>query len=343
MSYLIEALFVSFYLFAFTAYHIRRYFKKRRGSHNSSPKHAYKTPTGMSAKFAKLSLPRRTFDSFRGSLDGFLTAAMLICISMLCASLYLDAQGIQARNDVQGNTLQVYGITTNVDFPFHSTAPYDMILSFLASCFSVFPVMLLYAMRSSTRNISAKENEETADAKRGVWLHRCFLVIIWILTVVEVFLSPKGNLDYSSRNDPDNESNTDPCNHRGGAVYWNAMNVAAGLVVGVPLLWVFVTAFLHTGFGISGVVHNRLIRRWRAVWSLGVAWINLIIMWTIFFYFASLRIDIIHSAGASDAQNTWGFGQVLALGAWIPVVAEFGYIFICRFLSNLPDPAEIVY
>lgn len=264
---------------------------------------------------------------------------MLICLAMLCASLYLDGQGLKARDNPKDNSLKNFNIISNVDYPFHSTTPYDMILSFLASCFSVFPVLLLYALKGRrSHSSSGKEGENHPEDKRGVWMRRCFMIVIWILVVVEVFLSPRGNLDYAQRNSADQDANIDPCNHRGGTVYWQAMQVVGGLVIAIPLLWMFITALLLTGFAIPGVVSNRWIRRWRTVWRLGVAWVNLMIMRAIFFYFASLRIEIIHSAGAGDAQNTWGFGQVLALATWVPTVAEFGYIFICKFQL---EPQEI--
>lgn len=310
-------------------WHIKRHFKsKKSGSQHDAPVgYVGETakPTGLRARLSKLSLTQRTLDAFRGSLDSFLSSAMLISLAMLCASLYLDVQGMNAPKP-----------SFNVAFPFHSSAAYDMILSFLASCFSVFPVMLLYALkgsRSSTTNSNNKDGsggEDKPDGVHRVWMRRSVMLILWILGTVEVYLSPRGNPDYDDRNEPHQQANTDPCNKRGGKDYWEAMVAVEVVVIVVPALWIIVTTFLVTGFGIPGVVNNRWIRKWRSVWRLGVAWVNLVIMWAVFFYFASLRLAIVRSAGISDAQNTWAFGQVLALVAWVPVVAEFFYIFICE-------------
>lgn len=304
-----------------------------------------KTPTGARAVLAKLSLTQRTIDSFRGSLSGFLSSAMLISIAVICASLYLNRIGLEANfTNVISHNVDADGASTNLQFPFHGSKTYDMILSFLASTFSVFPVLLLYAMKGSSRGSSGSgdpkteqgtESEHESGSKHNLWIRRSAIVVIWILYTVQVFLSSRGNPDYNTRHDPDQEANIDPCNHRGGTEYWLAMHVAEVIVIVAPLLWIIVTVFLVTGFGSRAVVNNRWIRRWRTIWRLGVAWVNLVIMWAVFFYFAQLRVAIIETAGGTDEQNDWAFGQVLALATWVPVVAEFLYIFICEFFTPI--------
>jgi hypothetical protein len=316
------------YLMAFTAWHIRRFFRSRKGkgfSHKISPLHAgaKHNANGIGARLGRMSLAQRTLESFRGSLDAFLSSAMLMCLAMLCASLYLCVYGMQTQAVLPDTS----------DFPYHSSATYDMLLSFRASFFSVLPVLLLYSLASPSMG---SKNVPTKDAQR-VWVRRIILVVIWILGIVETFLSPLGNPDY---NDRKKESAYDPCNLRGGASYWRGMEEARIYVIVVPVIWMVITAFLSTGFGIPGVAGSRWIRRLRFPWRLGFAWVICGLMWPMLFRFFGLRSRILDKAGNSDSQNTWGFGQVLALATWIPVAAEFAYILICKF-SLSPHPGRV--
>ncbi|KAL1844512.1 hypothetical protein VTK73DRAFT_2387 [Phialemonium thermophilum] len=58
-------------------------------------------------------------------------------------------------------------------------------------------------------------------------------------------------------------------------------------------------------------------------------------MWVILAYFVVLRSRIVATSGPADPENTWGFGQVLALATWVPIVAEFVYIFIWGLEESL--------
>lgn len=118
------------------------------------------------------------------------------------------------------------------------------------------------------------------------------------------------------------------------------MKAAQFLVVGVPLLWLFITSFLITGFGIPGIQEKPWVVKWRSMWRLGIAWLNLLIMWAILGYFAVLRRRIIQTAGGLDNQTTWSFGQILALATWAPIVFEFVYIFICECFCQVAICAQ---
>lgn len=75
------------------------------------------------------------------------------------------------------------------------------------------------------------------------------------------------------------------------------------------------------------------VRAARELWELGVAWVMLLLAWALLAYFSMLREEIIETAGAADEANEWGFGQVLTLGTWVPVVLEWLYIFCAVPLS----------
>lgn len=243
----------------------------------------------------------RILDSFRGSLDMFLSGAMLISVAMLGASVYSSATNVKERSE------------TNPDLP-SADAIYEMALALIASNFSVFPVMLLYAL--------AKH-----DGHRK-WLHRSVLFLLWGLSVTVVYLAPRAEIDYSLRKS--GRQNFD-CDQR-GSQYWHFVKATQFLIIGLPVLWLILTVFVTTGFKLPGVVEQPWVKRWRSIWRLLVAWINLLIMWGILGYFTHFRQKIIDAAGGLDKNDKWTFGQVLALAAWVPIIAELFYILICKLI-----------
>jgi hypothetical protein len=243
---------------------------------------------------------------------------MLMSLAMLCAGLYLCVHGMNNQAALPDTS----------DFPYHSSTAYDMLLSFRASTFSVLPILVLYSLKSPNTESPSRSKK---DMNR-VWMRRVVLVAIWILGIVQTFLSPRGNPDYNSRQNAE----YDPCDVRGGPDYWRDTEEAMIYVIVVPVVWMVITAFFVTGFGIPSVVNTRWIRGLRSVWRFGIAWAVCGLMWAILFFFLELRDKILSTAGSSDSQNDWSFGQVLALATWVPVAAEFCYIFFCKFSAQCP-------
>ena len=279
VSYYAEASLATVYLLAFTIWSIQRHEEAKRGQ---------RVPDGDTDKAhlvskekqgpVKITLGRRILDSFRGSLDSFLATSMLMSLVMLFAAIWVSA----------GRTKQRSIPFTDQPALYASSAIYDMVLSLLAASFSVFPVLLLYALMGR-RNRGADEG-----VRHRLWLRRIVLVIIWALGATEVYLAPRGEPDYEERHDGDQEANLNFCNKRGGTRYWEAMKAAQFLVIGAPLLWIVLTAFVVTGFGIPGLVDRPWVRRWRSVWRLGIAWLNMLLMWALLAYFTILRLSLIH-------------------------------------------------
>lgn len=230
----------------------------------------------------------------------FLSGAMLISVAMLGAALYSSITNKEEREKV------------NPDLP-SGEAVYEMALSLIASNFSVFPVMLLYALVKH-------------DGHRK-WLHRAVLFILWGLSASVVYMAPRAEVDYAERKS--GHANFD-CDQR-GSQYWHVVKATQFLVIGLPLLWLIITIFLTTGFKIPGLVDKPWVKTWRSIWRLLIAWINLFLMWGILAYFTHFRQKIIDAAGGLDKNDKWTFGQVLALAAWVPVVAELFYILACKY------------
>ncbi|KAF9873722.1 hypothetical protein CkaCkLH20_08832 [Colletotrichum karsti] len=282
VSYFLEALLGTMYLVVFTIHQTIRRFNKNK----------YKKPRKPNAS---QSVSGRILDSFRGSLDMFLSGAMLIAVAMLGAALYAAIDGKEERDKV------------NPDLP-SGEAVYETALSLIASNFSVFPVMLLYALVKH-------------DGHRK-WLHRSVLFIMWGLSASVVYIAPRAEIDWAQRKS--GVENFD-CDQR-GSQYWHVVKAVQFLVIGLPLLWLVITVFITTGFKIPGMVDRPWVKALRGIWRLLIAWINLFIMWGILAYFTIFRQKIIDAAGGLDKNDRWTFGQVFALAAWVPVIAELFYI-----------------
>lgn len=109
-------------------------------------------------------------DAFRGSLAVFLNASMLFSLVMLSAALYISAsKEVEHKKWVQSTQPIPSG-----------SALYDLVLSLLASSFSVFPVTMLYAIQTR------RDNKDTPQSRdHQVWIRRTVLAIIWILAAAE--------------------------------------------------------------------------------------------------------------------------------------------------------------
>ncbi|KUI63423.1 hypothetical protein VM1G_10263 [Cytospora mali] len=321
VAYYVEAILATIYLSAFTFWYIHRQRKANKKKRYSLDE--YQVPPDLtSTKGGGLRLGRRVMEAFRGSLNVFLNASMVFSLVMLCAALYISAtRASEGKKWV--NTIQ----------PIPSgSAFYDLVLSLLASTFSVFPVTMLYAIQRRR-----DERGQLRTRNHEVWIHRVVLVLIWILAISEVYLSPRGEYDYSYRHSRDVEDQmfVDNCDQRGGIPYWQGMTAAQVLVVGAPLVWLAFTLFILTGFRIPGLVDKPWVSRCRGAWRLVVAWVNMLLMWGLLGFFTALRHRINATAGHIDQEDEWNFGQIMALASWAPVVVEFGYIAIWGIKEGL--------
>ena len=61
----------------------------------------------------------------------------------------------------------------------------------------------------------------------------------------------------------------------------------------------------------------------------------LAITWILLSQIVIIRENVISSAGPSDQETNWSFGQIIALSTWVPVLVEFNYIMICTYFSQL--------
>jgi hypothetical protein len=224
------------------------------------------------------------------SLQDFLDASELFSIAMLAAALYLSGQGIAQRKDSEDDP--------NSPIP-QKTARYDMLLSMLASTFSVFPVMI-------TCTIKRRDFSKSARAeRRPVWLSIAILTLIWALSVMEAFMSLYGNYDYKDHGEGNNDGSVavDRCDWRSAAHYWAGMKAAQYLLLACPLLLVLITVFLITGFGIPEAVNKPWVASCRRLWRLIIAWFSLLVMWGILGFFTWIRHKIDVTIGHLNESN----------------------------------------
>lgn len=222
------------------------------------------------------------------SLQDFLDRSEFFSFAMLVAALYLSSTGLAKRKNPDPNEQVI-----------PKTALYDMLLSMLASTFSIFPVMIAYSIKQRHPSNSANYN------RRPALLSIAILSLIWVLSVVEAFMSLYGNLDYQCGEAEAESSYAKEfnCDWRSSVNYWVGMRAAQALLLFCPLLFVIITGFLITGFGISGVVHKPLFARCRRLWRLVIAWVNLLAMWGVLGFFTWVRHKIDNTVGHLNESN----------------------------------------
>lgn len=267
-SYYVEAILVTLFLCAYSFWHIRK---------RSTP---HEMVDSKASRFASL-----TLKAFRCSTKDFLDAAVLFSIAVLVAAVYISAAGVAQRQESKQEA---------IDIP-HGSVLYDMMLSMLASTFSIFPVIILYAIQRRQVTNSLKTTQ------RPIWFSRLILTLIWVLGVMEAFLSLYGNFDYDTRHESRKFAKQN-CDWR-STTYWTGMRAAQVIFIAGPIIWLFITIFLLTGFGKPGIVEKPSIAAWRSHWRLAIAWVNLLAMWAILGFFTWVRHKIDHSMEQLNESN----------------------------------------
>lgn len=270
-SYYVEAILATILLLTYSYWRFRQPFPsyKNPAPNGSKPRVAYRFIIGL-----------------QESLQYFLDASNLFSIAMLVAAIYLSGAKVAKRKtDPHAD-----------DFPRPETDLYDMLLSMLASMFSIFPVMIAYTIKR--RDPSHSTNHK----HRPIWFGTAMLLLIWILSVMEAFMSLYGNLDYED-GEAESADAKENCDWRGSVNYWVGMKAAQYLLLACPLFLVLVTVFLITGFGIPGVVDKPLIARCRHLWRLVIAWINLLAMWGILGFFTWVRHKVDITVGHNESNE----------------------------------------
>ncbi|TLD17062.1 uncharacterized protein PgNI_00726 [Pyricularia grisea] len=313
ISYYIGAGLATAYLIAFT---IERYKQAKR-------QHASRQGIPMRAATFGHKASKRVLEAFHGSFFGYITASMMLCVSMLVAGIYIAIDKINQNIDDR-------------DSVFGTASRYDMSLSMASCVFIIFPILVGYCFMRAP--------EQGQGAKHKKWLRRAVLFLVWALITVEVFLSPRGESDYDSRK-VDTSTMTQVqrrdydaeylCDQRGGHIYWNIVKALQIMVIGLPLIWLVATVFVFKGFAIPRLRDSPTLQRLRKTWHLIPAYAALVLMWASLFFLQWYRQKIRNNSGKLGEESQWGFGQILALFLWAPTIVEFVYILIWGLEDSL--------
>ncbi|CAK7198225.1 hypothetical protein SEUCBS139899_000883 [Sporothrix eucalyptigena] len=386
ISYYIEASLTTLYLFIFTGWRLWGFVKRRRQDKKSQ---GLSTPPKQRGWF--MCGCHRAFDALRGTFDSFFTAATVLALAILIAVIVLETNHIHEnhRNPVDAQNIP------------SGHALYDSALGLLVGLYAVFPVVVLYSVLPEERELAnpsqqaaldhehaqgvpatlaathATHTQEPEPRGRRTWLRRGGLIVLWALVASIVFLDPRSELDYEYQgyippDDGDGDSSFAvalyACDQRGGLTYWRVLKSLPYLVIGVPALWLLLTAVVYA---VTGKVWRRARRAaseakndttssekrargegrppvedeespknafqrfGRPVWRHLVAWVAAAIMWTILLSLTELRHNIIVVADGLDTENDWEFGQVLAVATWGPPFVDFMFLLIFGIEAGL--------
>ncbi|KAF1829555.1 hypothetical protein BDW02DRAFT_651276 [Decorospora gaudefroyi] len=81
-------------------------------------------------------------------------------------------------------------------------------------------------------------------------------------------------------------------------------------------------------------------KRWR-YWGDALALVSFLLMWISLGYFIQVRAEMSTLVGQGYAENEWGFGQLLALLAWLPTLLESAQALAGDFLDTNVWPIVI--
>jgi hypothetical protein len=256
----------------------------------------------------------RVLEAFEGALSDLIVGVFVFSFAVMCASLN--------------------SMVTALDEP-NSVTTYDVVTGTLVSIFSVCPATLLYCL--SGQNLGddegGEESEHTSDKnsrKTFRYLVRAIFFALWILMLAVVNLAQttdpsKDALEAGSFGEPFEVY----CQVIGSGPL-QAVRIFAVASAGLGVLWMLYLAFRNMKRGQDSKSKGK--NHWPAVIAV-LAWIA---MWFFLGVFTVMRATIIEVAGESDKSNEWGFGQIISLGTWVPVILTFFHILFCE--SSHPDP-----
>jgi hypothetical protein len=243
----------------------------------------------------------RLIDMFRHCVKPFFDSAAFFSISMLVAAIYSAKKSMDERQHTRENKAYIL------------TLPgfYDVKLALLTTLFSVFPLCILALIGDQ-------------DQRRRQQRH-ALIFIAYVLCVALVFISPKAEWDSGQENFEKIQ-----CDNRGGESYWKGLRALRYMTLILPSVWAFYWVAVRNPLRITRLERSSILLRVRPWFVIASATLALVGMWTLLGLFVALRATITKAAGDSDQSNDLGFGQVLALFVWAPVVVAFGYIAFCE-------------
>ncbi|KAF2026123.1 hypothetical protein EK21DRAFT_116127 [Setomelanomma holmii] len=243
-----------------------------------------------------------------GSAPGLLDSMVLFCVAMLAAALYSYAHALATKDGV--------------------TDAERISLLFMA-VYSIFPPALVQSVMAPMQR------------KKFHIVQWCLICVLAILDCVLAAVAPSPsttNLVYGR--DWTNEQIYDQTCAASNVPMWVAMK--AFEIIAPTAIAILATARLPWAYQFQ----KRKVEAFQSYLWMLPAVVSFSGIWVFMGIFAAYRSKQGQLSGESDKEREWGFGQILALAQWLPVLANFAYIFFYgleRGLSgSLPEGYVVV-
>lgn len=236
-------------------------------------------------------LSERIMIAFLATVGDLVQGVFVFAIAIMCASLHSILRVLEDD----------FSVTT-----------YEVVTAMLVTIFAVCPATLLYCVGGNSKGPKP--------------LLRVILFAVWILMLAVVNIGRK--------TDPSREAFQAGTIGHPFELYCQvigngpleAVRIFAVASAGLGAIWLLYVIY-HECRADNSKADEQDIRLRQVVVSI----LSCLVMWFFLGLFTATRARIIEVAGDSDTSDEWGFGQIVALATWVPVVLNFFYILISRF------------
>ncbi|KAF2713433.1 hypothetical protein K504DRAFT_461957 [Pleomassaria siparia CBS 279.74] len=283
----------------------------------------------------------RVLVAVQESTKSFLDASMLFCIVVLVASLYIFARALDDQNVL---------ITTYAQFS-----------STLVSLFTLFPTLVLHSCASN--------HLRRGGFRQCVWLFiGCLTIVVMALFLngmsvsaavvgIRLYKASKTHdqaaldkesavLNQAADSERQNRWEVDCVDPN---IVYTFLDVIVLVMCLITVFTVIYLAFVKNVFRIPffGLKGYPRLNKFRKIWWCVSASLAFVGMWASLGAFVYYRINFNKLAGATNKDNEWSFGQVLALSTWVPVVVELLFIgnkgAIVALTGQMSDKYQVVH
>jgi len=239
----------------------------------------------------------RVVEAFRESAKPFLDMTIVFALAMLGSALSSNAHSI---HEEKRSGLGEFGIYSNV-------------VCLQLAIFSILPALLLY-------NI--------VQGLRRRWFRQMVMVFLFVVAMVNIVLADKTRPNVLQQDQWDRL-----CDKDQGKMILCSLYATYGVFIAVTIFWL---CCLKNILHVPAFEDNRLLRVMARYWPPILAVLCCIAMWMMLGLFTAYRERIIAVAttdkptgffgNTRDEDNSWQFGQYLALATFFPALLDFGCI-----------------
>lgn len=246
-------------------------------------------------------------NSFRESARTFLDATVVFSGAVLVATVYTLS-------------MAVYRSNAHPDRPMTMSGP---VVNMFVALFSIFPCMALHALASRFLR--------PGRTRKLLWIFHGLLISVSV-TLYHVYrYNPLEDIDnrlsWDLKGDIDNQYQWEMfCLDKPNLVRTNRVIIGFSALLFVIALFYVLVVRNFFRFPLFDAERSKTFRRLHELWWLIAAVVPFMGMWACLIFFLDLRQELYQNAGATNKDREWTFGQVLATGTWVPVLADFFHI-----------------